>query len=136
MQKLTDVDTKMRRWQTRLTRATNMLNKLSKQRRRLAVQLGQPVANPVIEAKAELVQTVYDRLGEIASPSKDYDAIEDKAKTIVEDRPAFLDRTIPAVAEEMTKARKAAEAKARSAMPLTGKAALDAIRPKRKAAAK
>jgi hypothetical protein len=137
MQKLTDVDTKMRRWQTRLTRATNMLNKLSKQRRRLAIQLGQPVAkaDPVIEAKAELVQTVYDRLGEIASPpaitTSDPDLVEKVAAAL--DIPPFLKRT-QADADKMKAERMAKVDK--SKMPLTGKAALDAIRPKRKAAAK
>ena len=49
--------------------------------------------------------------------------------------PAFLDRGNPVVAEEMTAARKKAEAEQRKKMPLTGKAALEAIRspqPKRR----
>jgi hypothetical protein len=45
--------------------------------------------------------------------------------------PKELDRRIPAIAEQMTAARKKAEATARSAMPLSGKAAMAKIRSKK-----
>ena len=49
--------------------------------------------------------------------------------------PAFLDRSNPLIAEEMTAKRKTAEADARKAMPLTGRDALKAIKKKRPAKA-
>jgi hypothetical protein len=47
------------------------------------------------------------------------------------DIPAALDRRDPLIAEKMTAARKKAEADARKAMPLTGKAALAKIKSKK-----
>jgi hypothetical protein len=46
--------------------------------------------------------------------------------------PDFLDRSNLLIAEEMKRKRVEAEAEARGQMPLTGRAALEAIRPKRK----
>src|SRR5262252_4770239 len=45
--KLAEVETKMRRWHTRLTRATNTLGKLERQRRRLLLQQQLGVGRPV-----------------------------------------------------------------------------------------
>jgi hypothetical protein len=117
--KLADVDTALRRWETRLRRATNMVTKLSRKRRALAVKLGQtPVRDGTVGAA--LLDDKLDRA--LRKPDADL-AI-----------PAFLDRKDPLIAESMTAARKAAEAEARKAMPLTGRAALDAIRGTRKKA--
>lgn len=107
--KLAKVEAAMSRWQSRLTRATNALNKLAKQRRRL-------LANKVIAdmtAPPGEPTPIQKRLIE-----------EAKAPKVDLELPAFLDRGKPAVAEEMTRARKAAEAAERSKMPLTGKAAM------------
>ena len=130
--KLAACEASLKRWHTRLIMVTNKIGKLEKQRRRLlAASHWEAQAKPkakttdaVIEAKAQLVQSVMDRLDEIASPPAPTDDLK---------IPAIFDRSNPAVAEEMTKARKKAEADARKAMPLSGKAALEAVRPKRKA---
>src|SRR5258708_22456566 len=112
-----DCKLKLRRWLTRLTRATNMVNQLERRRRRLVTPTPAPVRRPAPSR------------GVVAQ------AITESATPLIDDGiPAFLDRRDPVVAEAMTAARKAAEADARKAMPLTGRAALDAIRPKRKKA--
>lgn len=114
--KLTAIETQMRRWQTRLTRAVNRMKKLEKMRRRLNAEQFRLIP-------ADKPQKL------VSAPQPDVDL---KVNT---DIPDFLNRSNPLIAEEMTAARKKAEAAARSAMPLTGRAALEAIRPKRKAKA-
>jgi hypothetical protein len=113
-EKLADVETKLHRWHTRLTRASNMVTKLEKQRRRLLLK---PVA---VAPKPK------------AEPAKTTPVVDTNAADL--GIPPFLDRKDPLIAESMTAARKAAEAEARKRMPLTGRAALDAIRGTRKKA--
>jgi hypothetical protein len=123
-EKLADIDVAMSRWRRRLIIAANKLAKLEKQRRRLSV--APPPSLPSTPAKAIIV----------TKPTKQ----EPVTPTVVDDLkvPPFLDRADPMIAERMTAARKKAEADERRKMPLTGRAALDAIRtiPKRKVAAK
>ena len=122
---LADVDAKLRRWETRLRRATNMVSKLSRKRRSLAVELGQaPVRNGTVGAAL-----LDDKLDRALRPEPVTTAKVDELAI-----PPFLDRKDPLIAEAMTAKRKAAEAEARKAMPLTGRAALDAIRGKSKKA--
>lgn len=108
--KLAQCEASLRRWHSRLTRASNMLQKLERQRRRLAGT----IANCPVPKLGAAVAAVK------ATAPPDELAI-----------PPFLDRKDPLVAERMTAARKAAEAEARKRMPLTGRAALDAIKGKR-----
>ena len=175
---LADVDTRLRRWETRLRRATNMVSKLSKKRRTLAVKLGQvPVKDGTVGAamlddrldRALRPKTLADRSprndkgisGTISKtpmtpdviPLPELDAFfaperpraHARIANLAEDLgpalreagedagiPAFLDRRDPVVAERMTAARKKAEADERRKMPLTGRAALDAIKATRK----
>ena len=122
-QKLDDVETKLRRWHTRLKRASTEINKLTKRRRSLMVAAAQAIHPVKLIAPPEPVIT----------HKVDYDAIEAKAAEIVDAPiPDFLNRANPVIAEEMTRKRKEAEAEARRQMPLTGRAALEAIKPKRK----
>jgi hypothetical protein len=127
--KLIACEAALRRWHTRLIRASNMLQKLEKQRRRLmpvrtmADRTAEQKAAGVVPGQGTIVR--HDDLAFMPSNQKPDEVT----------RPAFLDRTDPLIAEKMTAARKKAEAAARSAMPLTGRAALEAIRPKRKAKA-
>jgi hypothetical protein len=121
-EKLADVETNLRRWHRRLTAAVNKITRLERQRRRLSVA---PPPPPSARAKP-ITATVPTKL-EPVTPIK-ADELE---------IPAFCNRADPVIAERMTAARKAAEADERRKMPLTGRAALAAIRapaPKRKAA--
>jgi hypothetical protein len=102
-----------------------MVSKLSRKRRSLAVKLGQaPVKDGTVGAAA-----LDDKLDRALRAEPVPTAKVDELAI-----PPFLDRKDPLVAERMTAARKAAEAEARKAMPLTGRAALDAIRGKGKKA--
>ena len=93
-----------------------MVTELEKQRRRLN---GLPETRTVAEKFAEQRAR--------AKPLEKVLAIETDHVAEV-DMPAFLDRSNPLIAEQMTAARKKAEAAARSAMPLTGRAAQDFIK--------
>jgi hypothetical protein len=96
-----------------------MVTKLEKQRRRLAAE-----PKVIKEVRSELKPLVkFDDLASLPSNVKKEDDIPD-----------FLNRSNPLIAEQMTAARKKAEAAARSAMPLTGRAAQDFIKSKRKKA--
>jgi hypothetical protein len=117
--KLAACEASLKRWHTRLTRASNMVTKLEKQRRRLAAE-----PKVIKEVRSELKPLVkFDDLASLPSNVKKEDDIPD-----------FLNRSNPLIAEQMTAARKKAEAAARSAMPLTGRAAQDFIKSKRKKA--
>jgi hypothetical protein len=116
-QKHSAVDAACKRWLKRLTRASNELRKLERQRRRLEAQIKtglvvQDMAKPK-PVPVEVRAMVAEAIG--------YPPVETEI-------PSFLDRRDPVVAEQMTKARKASEAKERSKMPLTGKAAIDFIK--------
>ena len=120
--KLAACEASLKRWHSRLIRATNAIGKLEKQRRRLlAASHWEAQVKHAIEAATPTVEQAVRK------------AISTDSKL---DIPAFLDRSNPAVAEEMTTARKKAEAEARKKMPLSGKAALEAVKPKRKAQVK
>jgi hypothetical protein len=137
--KLADCEMRMRRWHTRLTRASNALQKLERQRRRLMLQqhvgVGlpktpkpkptEPSTKPTAAATRPRAHARIAKLAEDLGPALK-EAAEDAGI------PAFLDRRDPLIAEAMTAKRKAAEADARRAMPLNERAALDAIRGKSK----
>jgi hypothetical protein len=116
--KLAACEASLKRWHTRLARASNMVTKLEKQRRRLA-----PAVTLAERTARHKVDGFVPGQGTVTATLPDELAI-----------PPFLDRKDPLVAERMTAARKAAEAEARKRMPLTGRAALDAIRGPRKKA--
>jgi hypothetical protein len=111
-QKLEGVETSMRRWHTRLTRASNMLHKLERQRRRLQQQ-GQTTGT----AKPKVSTIDVDEV------KRQLDAAIDTTIPPLLKRDVDVDRL---KAERVAKVDK-------SKMPLTGRAALDAIRPKKKA---
>jgi hypothetical protein len=127
---LEQVEASITRWQSRLRRAANALAKLEKQRKRLAAK----VVSPPKLAKPSLAEAITQAI--IASP-KPVGEIDTSI-------PAFLQRKKPdPVAEQIVaeqkdlKRRKAqgriATMKAKKSgetrkMPLTGKAALAAIR--------
>lgn len=111
-QKLAAVEAALRRWHSRLTRAANEVRRLEMKRRRLLLAPPKPPSF---------------RPGGVTYVSE------------AADIPAFLDRSNPLIAEAMTAARKKAEEADRHKMPLTGRAALEAVKPvsaKRKAKAK
>jgi hypothetical protein len=117
-----------KRWHSRLVRATNALTKLAKQRQRL-LAAPKPTArpkpvmakvledvitqpDPVIEAKAELVQAVYDRLGELASSTAQKDDLK---------IPTILARAAePQLVDKLKASRPPVD---KTAMPLTGREA-------------
>lgn len=126
-QKLEAVESSLRRWHTRLTIASNKVAKLDRQRRRLQLEALQPK-----DAKTVAVVTVKaGKIVDVKPPAPEPVSIETDHISEV-DLPAFLDRSNPLIAEEMTAKRKAAEAEARRAMPLSGRAALQAIKRKKK----
>jgi len=133
--KLAKCETSIRRWQTRLVRATNMLTKLERQRRRLQAKMG-PVnltdligpakETPAPKEKGALASIPTGEVIAMVTEAIDHPPVnaDDDAFKI----PPELNRADPLIAERMTAARKKAEAEARKAMPLTGKAARDYIK--------
>ena len=118
--KLASCESSIKRWHTRLVRATNALTKLNGQRRRL-------LATNTTPPKAPTAATPAPKPDQPA-PAADVvmqavEAIEDAGLKI----PAFLKRrdVVGVVAEQMTKTRKATETEARKKMPLTGRAAIE-----------
>jgi hypothetical protein len=111
--KLTAVEASLKRWHTRLTRAANMLQKLEKQRRRLMPV--RTMADRTAEQKAD------GKMPPFATVTPEpFGAVTNQEQDKL-DLPTFLDRRKVKVDKK--------------AMPLTGKAALDYIKPKRKAKA-
>ena len=127
-QKLSDIETKMNRWMTRSMRASNAIRKLQKQRHRL-------LKGPTDQERRD--RKAMDVLEGRALGGPDFD-IKKRELPQVETKdddltiPPELNRAAPLIAERMTAARKKAEAEARKAMPLSGKAALDYIKTPRK----
>jgi len=131
------------RWQTRLTRAVNAIRKLDATERRLLKKAAEPkpIAVPAPAAVAVETDHMSERQFErfVEAPPKPAE---------VGDIPTFLKRAplsdadkaaaeaIKAAAAERAKKKKAGQAAARKAklsgetrrMPLTGKAAIDAIK--------
>jgi len=102
-QKLKEVDAAWDRWFPRAVRAVNKIAELNRKRARLRAMLGKPTAKPAANAAAKPKVTA--------------------TMTAALAVPPFLDRADPHIAETLTKARKAAEAEARKAMPLAGRQA-------------
>jgi hypothetical protein len=115
-----------------------MLQKLERQRRRLQLQqhvgVGRPKENPRFNVEVPVpTRTLAERTAEQkAISTTDYDKIEEKVAAAL-DIPPFLKRE-PVDVGALTAQRKSKEADARKQMPLTGRAALEAIKPKRKKA--
>lgn len=138
--KLAAVEAKIRRWQTRATRAVNALRKLDAQRRRLQAKpksVAQTVAGMTAKP-GELTPNQKAALAE-AIPTNHYDAVEQAAAEMVG---ADVDTTIPpelkrdANVDALKAERRKREEAERHKMPLTGKAAIDYVKvtpkPKRK----
>ena len=132
--KLADVEAKMRRWHTRLTRASNMLQKLERSRRRLQLQqqvgVGRPKHGNVEKSDHPVGSKKSTQPPAISTD--DPDLVEKVAAAL--DIPPFLKRE-PVDVDKLKAQRKSKEEADKHKMPLTGRAALDAIRPKRKAKA-
>lgn len=152
-EKLAAIEAAMVRWIRRQGRAATELAKLQRKKQRL---LKAPVNRPSEEVIVPHVKQVEtDHLNEqafaklatmrkalkksglaageglpLACPDPVFAGAP--VHEAVDKIPAFLDRGNPVVAEEMTAARKKAEAEQRKKMPLSGKAALDAIKGTRK----
>ena len=121
--KLTDVEAKLRRWQTRLTRAHNAVARYNKMRLRLQ---GQLASTPAV-AKPKVITDSAVPLPELDAFFIPTPKAPDKL-----DIPPFLKRDVDV--DALKAQRKSKEAADKKAMPLTGRAALEAIRPKRKKA--
>ena len=126
-EKLAACEASLKRWHTRLTRASNMVTKLEKQRRRLMP-----------------VRTLADRTAEqkrdrAMPPFAQVTAATIDVAEVRRQLDAAIDTTIPQefkrdVDVDALKAqRKSKEAPDKTKMPLTGRAAMAAIRQKRKA---
>jgi len=132
------LDASIARWKTRLKRAVNMIDKLEKQRKRMTL-LPKPRAKLAATVKPEPLAVTI--LKEMAAPVP----APVKAAEIDDDIPAFLRRqSSPSPEAEQIRAEQAATKKKKAAgriakmkakqsgetkrMPLTGRAALEAIR--------
>lgn len=135
-EKLAAIEAAMVRWIRKQGRAATELAKLQKKKQRL---LKAPVNRPSEEVIVPHVKQVEtDHLNEQAfaklatmrkALKKSGLAAGEGLPLQVPDKiPAFLDRGNPVVAEEMTAARKKAEADQRKKMPLSGKDAMAAIK--------
>lgn len=134
--KLADVEARMKRWQTRLNRSVNALNKLERQRRRLQQQIGRP-PNPAFVMEVPLpTRTMADRTADQKALRQLNEAVQRMDAEPIEnlDIPPFLQREAVDV-DKLKAQRKSKEEADKHKMPLTGRAALDAIKPKRKAKA-
>jgi hypothetical protein len=120
-QKLADVETAMRRWHTRLTRASNALRKLEAKRRRLWEK----------QDRARVPAAPAEPPGPDPFDNGHHSIAGDDPELSI---PPFL--KVGADVEAMRAERRAREAAERKAMPLTGRAALDAIRSKPRRRAK
>lgn len=138
------LDASINRWKSRLRRAVNMIDKLEKQRKRLAVRVSVP-AHPTVDSETTLGAMppslpMTSPTATIPSPN-----VPTKPTEIDTDIPAFLRRQKPGTPiGEQIAAEQAATKKAKARgridkmkakqrgdlkrMPLTGKAALAAIR--------
>ena len=138
------IDESIAKWKTRMKRALHALDKLEQKKKRLiranvlATMAGQgplppvtmiAIAAPVVsEAKDDRPRghaRLDDLGGTLAIAARE--SAEDAGLIQKQDDdltiPPELNRADPLIAERMTAARKAAEAAARKAMPLSGKAA-------------
>jgi len=115
-EKLKDIDTRLRRWMPRLTRAQNEVNKLIRQRRKLEGRVMEPD-----RPTRALPAVTPDTLKEIVSqPSEETDI------------PVFLKREDePQLVDRLKAERPPIDKKA---MPLSGRAAIEAAttKPRRK----
>jgi hypothetical protein len=142
------LDASIARWKTRLKRAVTMIDKLEKQRKRVAKaaaapprKLPEPVADQIAGYHRD--QSEAERIKRGALPSKPEPMPEPKPERNL-DIPAFLRRQTPDPVAEQIKAEQAETKKKKARgriekmkakqsgdtkkMPLTGRAALDAIR--------
>ena len=122
--KLAACEAGLKRWHTRLTRASNMVTKLERQRRRLQAP-PRTLAQRTAEQKADGIVPGQGR-------------VEIDGDEVRRQLDAAIDTTIPPefkrVDVDALKAqRKSKDAPDKTKMPLTGRAALDAARPKRRA---
>jgi hypothetical protein len=142
--KLATTEASLKRWQSRLKRAATRVHELDKQRRRYQLQLlnpDQPVVTIKMRQQKLTSSPVEKSTIDVAEVQRQVDAaianvtpqkIADVAAAAHEKIPDFLNRAAdPLLAEKMTAARKKAEAAARSAMPLSGRAAMAKIRSKK-----
>jgi hypothetical protein len=130
--KLAACEASLKRWQTRLKRATTKVTELDRQRRRLQAKMGPVSLTNLIGPPMSDKDVGADQ--ETVKPLIQHDDLAHMPSNAKKDIPDFLDRSNPLIAEQMTAARKKAEAAARSAMPLTGRAAQDFIKSRRKKA--
>ena len=138
-----------KRWQSRLTRASNMLSKLAKQEARL-IKIDTPTPLPELDKYFAPAPKPLQGIAAADVPAwTDKNCVKPKPVTVrprgkarlahlAEDLPmaareAAEDaaKSDPLFAEKLTKARKENEAEARKQMPLSGNAALAAIKKKK-----
>jgi hypothetical protein len=135
--KLAACEASLKRWQTRLKRAVSKVNELDRQRRRLQAQMD-PARHELISGADQ--QPVNPVIDDLAIPPELRRTMEDRTRDQLAARTeAETDPVIVKVNRErlkrMDEKRRGRSMFDQHAMPLTGKAALEAIRPKRKAKA-
>jgi hypothetical protein len=135
--KLADVEAKMRRWHTRLIRASNMLQKLERQRRRLELQqqvgVGRPTNPRAVMMEVPVpTRTMAERTAEQRAARADDLDTPDFLKRKEGDAPF---KPEPQLVDKL-KAQRADKVEAdKKKMPLTGRDAekfLASVRPKKK----
>jgi hypothetical protein len=125
------IDASLAKWKTRLRRAMTAIDKLERQRKRLVLVTAERATVGGFTGK--VTYTVEDlptpaSLANDAAIAREIELAEQKREAQIADDDPFaippeLNRADPLIAERMTAARKAAEAEARKAMPLSGRAA-------------
>lgn len=149
--KLAACEANLKRWQTRLKRATSKVTELDRLRRRLQAKMGPvnlheligpPMSDKDVGADQETVKPTID----VIEVKRQVDAaIGDDASIppFLDRRMTMADRTADDVKRRNVRLADAAKLRAerkskddadKKKMPLTGRAALEAIRPKRKQA--
>ena len=146
--KLAACEASLKRWQTRLKRATSKVTELDRLRRRLQAKMGPVNLTELIGPPMSVKDVGADQ--ETVKPTIDVTEVKRQVDAAIEtDIPSFLDRRTMADrtaddvkqrnvrladAAKLRAERKSKEVADKKKMPLTGRAALEAIRPKRKQA--
>lgn len=131
-QQLKDLDDRRRRWMTRLTRAHNAIRQLDQKRLRLLKKQAEPEA-----PKPELSTAIVAAPPQVETDDMNEAQLEKFVAGGMAAQKAVDELTIPkelrvtADVERLRAERRQKEAAERKKMPLTGKAAMAAIRQKK-----
>jgi hypothetical protein len=130
--KLAKCEADLKRWQTRLKRATAKVTELDRTRRRLQAKMGPVNLTDIIGPPLSAKDVGADQ--ETVKPMIDVDEVKRQVDAAIDTTiPPLLKRSDEPQLVDKLKAKRIAQVEAdKHKMPLTGKAALEAVKPKRK----